>query len=669
MEENMGNTIAFVLAVGEEPGDIGHAIGAARAAGVAAAIVLARPEFTGAALDAVRLARGGKHVVVQAVEYDPAAAIDLTRDAGDFELFSQLPFGLLETMRVIAESLTDTYDSILVLDSRQTRIESEHLLKLRSGLAGSPEVVVSWIDQLRRMPCLVTRAFLERLERRDPELCAGAGKAVPRIGVHDCVFDEAGLAAPNAGALPARVEAFLEKCTMTAPEAVAGAREANSNADALLIEAARQVGAQGDADAEAAGDAAELAWADEFGRRNRRDFPLLNDEAHAGRLAYLDTAATSQRCSAALEAQRAFDEHANANVYRGAYELSGESTIAFNDARARLARFIGADPGEIAFTANATAGVNLVALAWGERNIGRDDLIVCELAAHHANLLPFVMLAQRKGARVECVPYDAAGRLDRAAYRALLDQRPKLVCFAQVGNVLGVEAPVAELAAEAHATGARVLVDAAQSFPHERIDAPALGADWLTFSAHKAYAPMGVGALWIADAVYDEMDPVAGGGGVVTHVAIDSYRLRAGGPRFEPGTPPVSQAIAWAAALDYLDGLGMDNVARHAAALTRHAVRGLQRIDGVNVVGDRSRPDGQCGIVPFTVRSVAPGSIARFLGRLGVCVRSGGHCALPLHAALGQIGTGRLSVGVHTTRADVDAALVAVGLCRRAFES
>ena len=692
-----GRAIAFVLALGKNADggdpDIAHAVMQAKRARVAAAIVLAGPEFAEAAIEATRNAGKKGTTLVQALEYDPAAAIPLTRDAGDFELFD-LPYGLLVTVHAIAESLHDDYDAVVIMDAAQSRVTSDHLYELCLDAHEHPEaeVVESWIQWLRRTPCLVKRAFLDRLAQRDPALVgmdATLG-TVPFIQVRDHVFGEEPLAAPKAP--PCAVSDFLEDCTMSALQAVQLAKYAAEHpdeelhspnqalslmgparseplgkADARLVQAAGSVlAAAADLPAD---EAAELQWADAFAHRNKRDFPLLNDRKHAGKLAYLDSAATTQRVDVALQAQRDYDIHENANVYRGAYELSAQSTFTFNDARKALEDFIGAGRRQTVYTANTTGATNLVALAWGEHNIGAGDLIVCCLADHHSNTLPFFMLAQRKGARIEYVPYDASGRIDQAAYAELLEQRPKLVCITQIGNVFGIAAPVKEMAAAAHAVGARVLVDAAQSFAHLPIDVNDLGADWVAMSAHKAYGPMGLGALWISPAAFDEMDPLVGGGGTVSHVATGSYYLRPKALQYEPGTPPVSQAVGWAAAIGYLQALGMDDVARHSAALTRYAVQGLNRIDGVNVVGDHSQADGQMGLVSFTVRSVAPAETAAFLGKLGVAIRSGGHCAVPLHAALGRIGTGRISIGVYTTRDDIDAALAALALCRETYES
>lgn len=686
LHDAFGRTVAFVLALGPSGEDdaqgIAHAIAEAWRARVAAVFVLARAGQATVASKAVGESASAETATVL-LESDPSDAIAITREAGDFELIG-IPFGTLAAMRDAATEICPDYDAALVIDARQQRISAEHLFELHEDARehGEAEIVVSWIQWLRRMPVLIKRKFLDRLE-------SVARRPLRSLPMRDHVFGEERLAEPvrPCGA----ASAFLEGCTMSALQAVGLARYAEahpdeelhspnqprtllqtadpeplSEADALLVEAAGKVASEGSL---VGGDEeAELAWADEFGRRNSLDFPILNDRAHEGRLSYLDSAATSQRVMAALQAQRDFDVHENANVYRGAYGLSAQATFTLNDARKVLEDFIGAERREVIFTTNTSAATGLVALAWGERNIGEDDAIVCSLADHHSNTLPFMMLAERKGARLLNVPFDEGGRLDREAFRAALAQRPKLVCLAHIGNVFGIEAPVKELTAEAHDAGARVLLDAAQSFPHVPIDVRELGVDWLACSAHKAYGPMGIGALWASPEAFDEMDPLVGGGGTVSHVSADTYYLRPKALQHEPGTPPVSQAVGWAAAIGYLESLGMENVARHSAALTRYAVRGLERLDGVNVVGDHSRPDGQNGLVSFTVRSVAPADLAAFLGRLDVAIRAGGHCALPLHCALGLIGTGRISIGVHTTKSDIDAALAAIDLCRRAYE-
>ena len=687
-----GRTIAFVLALGEQPGDISAAIDAALQARVPAVFVLASPERVAEASEAVRTAPRKKTVMVQAMEYDASAAIPLTRDAGNFELF-ELPYGLIATMHAVASSVLDEYEAIVVMNAAQTKVTADHLFELCLDARehADAEVVASWIQWLRRPPYYLRRAFLESLgESKLTAPSVNGAKPLPRVQVLDHVFGEEQLAAPLTP--PPALAPFLEGCTMSALEAIELARfslahpdeelhspnqppalmgpvdpKPLSNADTLLVETAKKV-LQAESGLDEA-EAAELAWADAFGARNKQDFPILNDHKHAGKLVYLDSAATSQRVDRALQAQHDFDAHENANVYRGAYELSAQATFTLNDARKRLEDFIGADRRQTVYVANTSAATNLVAQAWGEHNIEKGDRIICTLDAHHSNLLPFVMLAERKGAQVVYIPFDDDGRIDQTAYRAELAKGAKLVCIAQVGNVFGLKVPVQQMAKEAHDVGARVLVDAAQSFPHLEIDVKEIGADWVAISAHKAYGPMGIGALWISPEAFEEMDPLGGGGGTVSHVGVGTYYLRPKALQYEPGTPPVSQAVGWAAAIDYLDVLGMENVERHSAALTRHLVRGLGRIDGVNIIGDHAQPDGQTGLVSFTVRSVTPAEIAAFLGKLDVAVRSGGHCALPLHAALGMIGTGRVSIGVHTTRDDINAALVAITLCRRIYET
>ncbi len=635
-----------------------------------------------------------KHVKLgsdyQVLSIDERVLLDQTRKAANFKMFD-IPFGVLELARGLASTVPAGYDNVLIIPADNVRVTADHIYEVCLDAFEHPEAdaVASWISWLRRPPYVFSREFLEELESRGLTSpgANGRDRDVPRLDVIDHVFGEEKLAAsPVENRV---VEAFQAGCTMTALEAVQLARYAIEHPDEplyspnqsksltspvapkqldgpdkMLVEIAKDVLASRAEYRDQEG----ITWADDFARRCRLDFPLLNDRAHAGKLAYLDTAATSQRVDVALQAQHDFDVHENANVYRGNYELSAQSTFTYNDARAHLEGFIGAKRREVVFTANTTAAINLVAQAWGEWNIEEDDLIVVMRSAHHSNMLPFIMLAERKNAHVEYVGFGPDGRIDLSAYRDALSKNPKLVCLVQVGNVFGIEVPVEQMAREAHEAGARVLVDAAQSFAHRKIDVAELGADWLAMSGHKAYGPMGIGALWISPEAFDEMDPLGGGGGTVSHVGIDSYYLRPKAIQYEMGTPPVSQAVGWSAAIGYLEALGMDNVARHDAVLTRYLVEGLHRIDGVDVMGDHSKPDGETGLVSFTLRSLVPASLASFAGKLGVAIRSGGHCALPLHASMGLIGTGRISLGVYTTLDDIDAALVAIEACRYVYE-
>ncbi len=630
---------------------------------------------------------------IDVVAYDAAAALDAARENAWFD-FCDLGFGVLDAARACLARHAGA-ERVVVMRSDAPRVTADHIFELCEDAARTGEVdaVCSWTVWLRRAPFVFERAFLEGLSdspaaRRD----ARGMRPVPRLQVRDHVFGEEVLAANDVVGEP--VEAFKSGVRLAALQAVDLARahredpgapvsdpnvpepmigpevEAPLNAADALLERCAEQTLEALAAYEALlspEEAEELESADAFGTRNRLDFPLLNDPAHKDRLAYLDTAATSQRLGAALDAQAAFDRHANANVYRGGYELSAKATAAFNRARKRLEDFIGAKRRQTAYTANTTASCNLVASAWGEHNIAAGDCIVTTIAEHHSNMLPFLMLCERKGAHMVYVPVDANGRIERDAWRAALGKRPKLVCLAQVGNVFGMENPVAEMAAEARACGARVLVDAAQSFPHMKTDVCELGTDFLALSAHKAYGPMGLGALWISDEAFAEMDPLGSGGGAVSHVSYDSWYLRQKAIQYELGTPPVSQAIGFAAAVEYLDALGMDEVAAHSRALTRLLADGLSRIEGVTVWGDHEADDGLTGLLSFTLYGVAPAQLAKFLGACGVAIRSGGHCALPLHASMGLNGTGRASLGVYTTEDDVLALLAAVRACREVY--
>ena len=651
-------------------------------------------EFCGGAGEGTDSADGAG-LCIELAAYDEAAAFDDARGMAFFDI-CDLGFGVVDAARAML-SEHERADCAVVIAADMPRVTCDHIYEVVADAAAHPqaELVCSWINWLRRPPFLFTRPFLEGLAASPFTRGNERGmRPVPHIACRDHLFGEEALAAN--GTVDGDVAAFAGGVRLSALQGVALARAhradpsepvCDPNAaqslvgpagdaplgpeDALLFACADAVLERAEAFEESlsAQMRDELAFADAFGTRNRLDFPLLNDAAHKGRLAYLDTAATAQRLGAALDAQAAFDRHANANVYRGAYELSAKATFAFNDARAVLERFIGAERRSVVYTANTTGACNLVASAWGEWNVGEGDAIVTTIAEHHSNMLPFLMLAERKGARMVYVPVDGDGRIERAAWCDALSQRPKLVCIAQVGNVFGMENPVAELAAEARACGARVLVDAAQSFAHLKIDVGELGADFLALSAHKAYGPMGLGALWISEEAFAEMDPLAGGGGAVSHVSCESWYLRQKAIQYEDGTPPVSQAIGFAAAVEYLGTLGMDAVGRHSRALTRLLDHGLSGIEGVTVWGDRSAEDGLTGLLSFTLYGVPPADLAKFLGACGVAIRSGGHCALPLHASMGLIGTGRASMGVYTTKDDVLALLAAVRACREVYWS
>ncbi|MDO4289655.1 MAG: aminotransferase class V-fold PLP-dependent enzyme [Eggerthellaceae bacterium] len=690
------------------------AVNAAVEAGVHAVYVLAAPhdQVWKAAEACVRELDGAGGVPVKLVRYDADADASATRAASHFELVGVTKGKLDAALRCLEEH--DEADAALIMSSDQVRITADHLTDLcerfaTKGGGESVDVVTSWVNWLRRTPLLVARRFLAGLDASG--LCAprpgSVDRPLPHLRMQEVVFTEEKLAANDV--VPERVEKFFKDCTLSALEAVALARKEAAEAEARQtedVEGKRDGGSGQTTDADkseapsahtkpadrSAADqelidvaaavvrmqnAAVAAWndadqralrtADAWARRNQRDFPLLNDRAHKGKLAYLDSAATAQRLAPAVQAQLDFDLHENANIYRGSYALSAQSTATFNEARARIEAFIGADRRETVFTENTTTACNLVAQAWGSHNVGAGDVIVAGVEDHHSTYLPWLMLAERTGARVEPLPLRDDGRVDLDAYERLLTLRPKLVALTHVSNVIGIENPVREMAARAHEVGARVFVDAAQSIPHIPVKVKELGADFVAFSGHKLYGPFAIGCLWIAPDAFAEMDPLGSGGGAISHVALDSYYLRLGAIQYELGTPPIAQAVGLAAAVDHFDALGYDAVMEHGSALTRYAVCGLHGTDGVTVWGDHEKPDGLLGLVSFSLSGTTPLQVATTLGKLGVAVRAGGHCALPLHASLGLVGTSRISFGIHSTRDDVDAALTAIEVCRRLY--
>ncbi len=616
--------------------------------------------------------------------YNAARDRAATKVARGFELFG-LTKGVLDHALGFLGQCPHA-DSILFLACDQVRVAPSHVLDVCRTFRDDPELdaVTSWISWLRRTPLLVSRRFLETLDASPLVLPGpnGIDRPLPSLSVREVVFGEEKLAANTV--IPPCVNRFFGNLKLSAREAV------------RIAHKERQTGRNGSEDKKAAEDSPRsdsdqrlidiaratveklertlspdekiaLDRADAWAKRNCGDFPLLNDRAQAETLAYLDSAATTQRPFCMLQAQTDFDKHENANVYRGAYELSAQATASFNDARAKLEAFIGASRRQTVFTANASASCNLVAQAWGERNVQAGDLMVATMSEHHSNLLPWLMLAQRKNARLAFIPLQGDGRIDLNAYQDLLLHNPKLVCMSHISNVLGLINPVEKAARAAHEAGARFFLDAAQSIPHLPIDVKALGADFVAFSAHKMYGPFGIGGLWISDGAFDEMDPLASGGGAISHAGIDSYYLRRGAIQYEVGTPPLSQAIAWAAAIDYLERLGRDKTASHSASLTSYLLSGIHGIEGATVWGDHSQPDGQTGLVSFSLAGITPSDLGMACGKLGVAIRSGGHCALPLAASIGMVGTGRASFGVHTTREDVEALVVAIEVCQRLY--
>lgn len=400
--------------------------------------------------------------------------------------------------------------------------------------------------------------------------------------------------------------------------------------------------------------------------RIRRDFPILQERVNGHPLVYLDSGATSQRPLAVLDAERTFATTLNAAVHRGAHTLAAEATEVFEEARATVARFIGADAGELVWTLNATEAVNLVAYALSNASAGRggaaaaslrlgpgDEIVTTEME-HHANLVPWQELAARTGATLRVIPLDDDGALRLDAAQELIGDRTRLVAFTHVSNVLGVVNPVAELVALARRIGALVVLDACQSAPHLPLDVRALDVDFAVLSGHKMLGPTGIGALYGRRALLKAMPPFLTGGSMITTVTTTGAEYLPPPQRFEAGTQRVSQAVALAEAVRYLQSIGMGRIAAHEAELGERLVSGLSAIDGVRVLGagiDLPR----VGLASFDVDGIHSHDVGQFLDDAGIAVRVGHHCAQPLHRRLGVTSSTRASTYLYTTRGEVDA--------------
>lgn len=398
----------------------------------------------------------------------------------------------------------------------------------------------------------------------------------------------------------------------------------------------------------------------------RDDFPVLNTtNAKGQRLAFLDSAASSQKPESVIRALDAYYRESNANIHRGVYDLSEKATQEYEAARAKVARFINAaSDREIIFVRNTTEAINLVAQTWGRQHIGPGDLILVTELDHHSNIIPWQLLAEEKGARLEAVRIDEQGRLDLAHLAELLRQKPKLVAVPHVSNALGTINPVADIIARAHEAGAVVLVDAAQSAPHMPVDVQALDADFLALSGHKMLGPMGSGALYGKLDLLESMPPFMGGGGMIRKVSFGKSTWADVPARFEAGTPAVGDAIGLGAAVDYLTAIGMDNVQEHERALTALALEKLKEVPGLVVHGPPDVAD-HAGVISFTLGDIHPHDVAAILNEENVAVRAGHHCCQPLMDRLELPATTRASFYVYNVESDVER-LVA-GL-KRAYE-
>ena len=381
----------------------------------------------------------------------------------------------------------------------------------------------------------------------------------------------------------------------------------------------------------------------------REDFPLF---AQRPELVYLDSAATSQKPRRVIEALRRYYETLNANVHRGAYRLSAEATEAYEEARRRLARFLNAEPKEIVFVRNTTEAMNLVAYAWGLRNLKEGDEVLVTEMEHHAGLVPWHLVAGLTGAKVKAIPLTEEGRLDLSALEDLLTERTRVVSLVHMSNVLGTINPVAEIARRAKEAGALVVVDGAQSAPHLPVDVKALGADFFALSGHKMLGPTGAGVLWGRYEVLEGMMPFLGGGEMSLEVHVDRSTYAPPPQRFEAGTPPIAEAIALGEAACYLMEVGMEKVFAHDRALLDYALKRLEEVPRLRVYGPKGLDRG--GVIPFTLGRLHAHDLATFLDQEGIAVRAGHHCAQPLHRKLGLAATARASFYLYNTKEEVD---------------
>jgi cysteine desulfurase / selenocysteine lyase len=391
----------------------------------------------------------------------------------------------------------------------------------------------------------------------------------------------------------------------------------------------------------------------------RSEFPVLAADEE---LVYLDSAATSQTPRPVIEAIDRYYNEYRASIHRGVYPLAAEATDAYEGARERVASFAGSTWGETVFTRNATEAINLVAYAWGRANVAAGDLVVVTQMEHHSNLVPWQLL----GCELAYVPVTDSGLLDLDALDALLRRRPKLVAVAHVSNVLGTINPVAEIAARAHEAGAVVMVDGAQAAPQLSLDVGALGVDFYAWTGHKAYGPTGIGVLHGRRELLEAMPPFLGGGHMIAKVNDFDSTWAEPPAKFEAGTMPVAEAIGLGAAVDWLSDIGMEAVREHERDVTGYAYERLSEVPGVTLHGPAD-PGRRGAVCSFAFEGVHPHDVAEILGREGVCVRAGHHCAQPLMRRLGVSASTRASFAVHSTRDDVDRLIDALGTVREVF--
>ncbi|MCI6822198.1 MAG: cysteine desulfurase [Bacteroidales bacterium] len=397
----------------------------------------------------------------------------------------------------------------------------------------------------------------------------------------------------------------------------------------------------------------------------RKDFPILSRTVYNRPLVYLDNAATTQKPRAVVEAMTEEYYSVNANVHRGVHYLSQQATELHEQARANVQEFINArSEAEIIFTRGTTESLNLVAFSFGEAFLKEGDEVLVSVMEHHSNIVPWQMLRDRRGIVLKVIPMTDEGEIDLEAYKNLFSPHTRLVCIAHVSNVLGTVNPVKEMTAIAHAQGAKVLVDGAQSVPHRRVDVQDIDCDFLTFSGHKIYGPTGIGVLYGREEILEKMPPYQGGGEMIARVSFEKTTYERLPFKFEAGTPDYVGSHALAVALDYVRRIGQDEIAAHEADLTRYAMEQLSLIPEMKIYGTAREKDA---VISFNVGNIHPLDLGTLLDRLGIAIRTGHHCAQPLMARCGVESMARASFALYNTRAEVDALVAGIDRVRKMF--
>lgn len=401
--------------------------------------------------------------------------------------------------------------------------------------------------------------------------------------------------------------------------------------------------------------------------RIRKDFPILERKVHGKPLVYLDNAATSQKPRQVIDALVDYYENYNANIHRAVHSLGEQATAEYEGAREKVRRFINAPTVEsVIFTRNTTESINLVAYSWGRANISEGDEVLLTQMEHHSNLIPWQQLAKEKGATVRYVPVTEQGTLELNGLENLFDARTKMMALPHVSNSLGTINPVEKIAAEARKRGVMLLVDGAQGAPHLPVDVQAIGADFYAFSSHKMLGPTGVGVLYGRKELLEEMEPFLGGGEMIRKVTFEGATWNDLPWKFEAGTPNIADVIAFGAAIDYLDALGMDNVRQHEAEITAYALDRMATIPEITLYGPLDVAQ-RGGVVSFNFPDLHPHDIGTVLDQYGVAIRSGHHCTQPLWRCLGVTGSARASFYVYNTPEEVDVLVDAVKAARKYF--